>query len=227
MSSSFSKLYCEKPFIDDEGVPQLQKYLSDHNFLKGQFKNWEAKQVQRIISLEYECGMLGEKWENIKEYEKSLVSTKKEMIANKHNNTYCFITVNPKNTILLSTFIKSIEKSVHRNIFTDYRYVYEQRGNSESEVGKGFHCHMLVKRNLDYKPSKVSSLLQNTFKDIVGDSKNNSLLNIQHIGSDFAKDKDEYMNGVKTGEGKDKKQQMDIIWRLKEKLESVYGKELF
>jgi len=218
-----SKLYCTKPSIDDDGQPNIQQYLADVQFLRGQFQNWGAKQIQKIFQKEYECGLLGEKWNNIKEYEKSLDLKKKELTANEHNNAYCFITVNPKSSILLADFIKSVEKAVKRNIFTSYRYVYEQRGSSESELGKGFHCHLLAKRNLDYKPSKVSVLLQNTFKDIVGNSKNNSLLNIQHIGSDFAKDKDEYMTGLKTGDNKNTKQLMDVIWRKMNKLQTVYA----
>ena len=67
---------------------------------------------------------------------------------------------------------------------------------------------------------------KNTFKGITNVD-NPQILNIQHIGHDFAKDKDEYITGVKTAEGKDKKQEIDTLFRKKNNLESVYGDPFF
>ena len=174
--------------------------------------------------MEYDCEVLGEKWKNIKLYEKSLVKSKKELVAKEHNNLYCFITINPKKEIDLGTFREKIEKFVNRNMFQGYKYVLEQRGATEQEAGKGFHAHILLKRNLDYKPSKVSGNTKNSFKGITNVD-NPQILNIQHIGEEFAKDKDEYIDGVKTGEGKDEKQIIDKFWRKQHNLESVYEKD--
>ena len=88
--------------------------------------------------------------------------------------------------------------------------------------GKGFHCHLLCKRNLNYKPFRVSQCIQNTCKDLIKNPKDNKLLNIQHIGEDFAADKIIYMLEQKTGEGKDQKQLIDKIFREKNNLNIVY-----
>ena len=163
---------------------------------------------------------------DIKEYEKEVKMTLKENIAKEHNNGYCFITINPSPTTTLTQLQEKVEKFVKRNMFEKYRYVYEQRSPTEENVGHGFHAHILLKRNLNYKPSKISLNTKNTFKGIT-QVDNPQILNIQHIGEDFAKDKDEYMNGVKTGEGKEAKQAIDKIFRQKNNLESVYGEEFF
>lgn len=63
---------------------------------------------------------------------------------------------------------------------------------------------------------------KNTFKHCC-DVKKPELLNVRIHGEDFHKDKMEYINGIKTGQGKDKKQEMDKIFRKKNNIEIVYN----
>ncbi len=130
-----------------------------------------------------------------------------------HNNGYLWITINPAPKVEFEKFKVKITKLVNRSMFTKCEYVYEQRGTSLKEAGKGFHCHILATRDMKYKPSKCISNIKNTCKTLVGNVNNNNQLNIQIIGDDFANDKREYMTGVKTGEGKDQKQIIDKSWR--------------
>lgn len=122
----------------------------------------------------------------------------------------------------MADFRKAVEKVSGRNIFTECQYVYEQRGATIDKMGQGFHCHMLCKRNLNYKPSKVVSNVKNSFKDITNVG-NPALLNIQIIGEEFARDKVEYITGAKTGEDKDKKQDIDVLWREAFGMPPFYG----
>ncbi len=211
-------------------VPQdlgkIPDYLEKTKEYEDVLKIFKKKKFEQIIKMEYDLGKLGQKMLDIKEYEQNCRYELKEATAKEHNNAYCFVTINPNETTTLSEFETKLTKFVNRNMFISYRYVIEQRGATEKEMGKGFHAHVLLKRNLDYKPSKIVVNTKNTFKGITAID-NNQILNIQHIGEDFAKDKDEYMTGVKTGEGKDKKQAIDKIWREKNNLESVYGEEFF
>lgn len=190
------------------------------------YDNFLKKKLESIVKMEYDCDLLGEKMMKIKEYEQSVKVKLKEKTAKEHNNAFVFITINPNEATTLTQLQEKVEKFVNRNMFSSYRYVYEQRGSEEKNMGQGFHAHILLKRNLDYKPSKIALNTKNTFKGITNID-NPQILNIQHIGHDFAKDKDEYMTGVKTGEGKDKKQEIDKLWRVKNNLESVYGEEFF
>jgi hypothetical protein len=57
---------------------------------------------------------------------------------------------------------------------------------------------------------------------IVGNVNNPAQLNMQVVGEDYRKDKIQYFTGIKTGDGKDVKQTIDIIWRKKLGLEAVY-----
>lgn len=205
---------------------EVKAWLDQGEIYDEALKQFTKKKIESIIKLEYDAELLGQKMIDIKEYEKEVKMTLKENIAKDHNNGYCFITINPSPEITLTQLQEKVEKFVKRNMFDKYRYVYEQRGSTEENMGHGFHAHILLKRNLNYKPSKISVNTKNTFKGIT-QVDNPQILNIQHIGEDFAKDKDEYIDGVKTGEGKDKKQQIDKIFRKKNNLESVYGDQFF
>lgn len=205
---------------------KLNAYLEKTKEYENVLLNFKKKKFEQIIKMEYDLGKLGQQMLDVKEYEKTCRYELKEAIASEHNNAYCFVTINPNETTTLTEFEQKIDKFVNRNMFLGYRYVLEQRGATEAEMGKGFHAHILLKRNLDYKPSKIVINSKNTFKNITN-VENSNILNIQHIGEDFAKDKDEYMTGVKTGEGKDAKQAIDKLWREKNNLESVYGDPFF
>ncbi len=204
---------------------ELKDYFAEMDkLINPAVEQFTKKKIESIIRMKYEAGTLGDKWVNIKKYEDQCKADCKEVIAKNHNNGYVFITINPRSDVKLETFRDKVDKFVNRNMFTEYRYVFEQRSETEDEMGKGFHAHILLKRNLDYKPSKIVVNTKNTFKGIT-QVDNPQILNIQTIGADFAKDKDEYITGVKTGVGKDKKQEIDILWRKAENIESVYGKE--
>ncbi len=205
---------------------KIQEWLEKGDIYDKAYENFKKKKFESIIKMEYDAELLGPKMIEIKNYEKEVKVKLKELVAKDHNNGYCFITINPKKDVDLDTFRDKIDKFVKRNMFQEYRYVLEQRGATADATGKGFHAHLLLKRNLDYKPSKIGVNTKNSFKGIT-DVDNPAILNIQHIGEDFAKDKDEYMTGVKTGEGKDEKQAIDILWRKENNIESVYGEEFF
>lgn len=223
MSQTLRKLWIGEAPKD---LGKLDDYFVKSKAVDDAYEAFRKNKFQKIISMEYEAELMGEKWMKVKEHEKFLKGKIKENVAKEHNNGYCFITISPKEDYEFSKFYDKVKKFVERNMFLQYRYVLEQRGVKDEDAGKGFHAHILVKRNLDYKPSKIALNSKNTFKDVCNVN-NPKILNIQHIGEEFAKDKDEYMTGVKTGEGKDEKQAIDIIWRKANNIESVYGGEFF
>lgn len=177
----------------------------------------------KILNMKYQLKDLGTQMSLMKDKEEELKKQIKEQTAREHNNSHLFITINPKPSTKLDNFIKKVVKFINRN-FCDYASaVIEQRGVSEDELGKGFHAHIAMKRNVNYRPSDIIKGAKNTFKDCC-DVKKPELLNVKIHGEDFHKDKMEYINGVKTGLGKDKKQEMDIIFRKKNNIEIVYKK---
>jgi hypothetical protein len=123
--------------------------------------------------------------------------------------------------------MKFCKKISTKTCFEKVMYVLEQRGAKISEMGKGIHCHMLVKRNLKYKPIKLIQNVKNSCKKIVGNIHNENQLNFRTVGEEYAKDKQDYITGVKTGDNKDKKQLIDKVFRKKEKIENFYGEKIF
>lgn len=212
---------------EDDGVSIINARLERHDNYKKALATFTQKKLSSILNMEYNLGKLGSEMKRVKQYEDQLKAESKEQVAEQHNNRYMFITVNPKESIKFHDFRKKIEKLVNRQIFTGHMYVYEQRGKSADEAGKGFHCHILAERNLNYKPSKTKELIQNTLKDMVGSVKSPNLLNLQFVGNDFIVDKIEYMTDIKTGEEKDIKQEIDVIWRKDNELDSVYETDSF
>lgn len=188
-----------------------------------ELKDLRRRKYRKILEQQYYLGTLGNFYSDMLKIEKKNAQEKKLMTAKAHNNLFLFITVNPKPDTPFEEFKKKMEKLAKRNIFTNALYVYEQRGKTEEDAGKGFHCHMLCQRNLNYKPTKVVSCIRNTCKSLCN-VKDSRVLNIQLIGEEFMKDKRAYILGHnKTGEGKSVKQDIDTYWRKKNNLNPVYN----
>ncbi len=201
---------------------KYKSWKDKKRLIDASLENFTKRKVEGIIKMKYDAETLGEKWTKVKEYEKKTRMELKEAVAKEHNNGYVFVTINPNNDCTLQKFETLVDKFAKRNMFKSYRYVFEQRGTTEETAGKGLHAHILLKRNLDYKPCLVTKNSKNTFKNIAKVD-NPAILNIQHIGADFAKDKDEYMTQVKDDEIKAEKQVIDKFFRNKMNLKHVYG----
>jgi len=132
---------------------------------------------------------------------------------------YYFLTVNPKPTIGLRDFIKTVEKALSKKWLNYCIYVYEQRGECEAELGKGFHTHIIFKKNLSH--THTLREMKNSFKNMC-DTDNYHVYNIKNIGEEEKLRKIQYILDKKADNNKHLKQDMDIIWRQKEKLKSHY-----
>ena len=193
-------------------------------------KKFFQQQYKKNLTMKFELGTLGSHMSLLKEEQEELRDKLKVKTAREHNNGYLFITVNPK--ILRKTgqllkddvqnFEKSIIKFINRNFIEEAWAVIEQRGTTIDEAGQGYHAHIELRRNLNYRPSDIIKGAKNTFKRYC-DVKNPNLLNCQIHGEDFHKDKLEYIEGVKTGEGKDSKQIIDKTFRKNNNLQVVYN----
>jgi len=133
-----------------------------------------------------------------------------------------WITVNPKPGVELPIIMKTVQNFCNRKAVIDYHYTYEQRGESEQELGKGIHCHMLILWNK--KQNKyLKQFLKESCGRIVG-STNNNILNIRRITPDVYQDKLDYLNGLKWDKEKDEKIKMDKIFREKNNILCIFKK---
>lgn len=180
------------------------------------------RKIKKCIGQEYELEMLGSMFKKIKSLEYTNGKLLKEKTAEANNNSWLWITINPKSELTFEFFKKKIEKIVKYSCFSSAIYCYEQRGTvEEKNVGKGFHAHILVKRKLTFKPSYCERKVRDGCKTLVGNIKNNNQIFIAKIGSEYAADKYKYMTDTKKSEKQDK-QKGDISFRKKHKLSSIY-----
>lgn len=133
------------------------------------------------------------------------------------NRPYIWLCVNPNSTYSFKDFQLLVSKALSKLWIKEYVYVFEQRGITEEEAGKGFHLHAIIKRPDDKKPSHCVREFANTFKKCC-DTSNFHFFQVKFIDVDEKDRKMEYILGEKqsTAENqKDIKQVIDKIWRSK------------
>lgn len=205
-----------------DNINNLHQLTLLTDLVKAEEKAFFQRKIKSVLEKEYQMGALGTDMERIKEYDNDLTKQLKEKNAKAHHNGWVWITVNCLESVPLGEFVKKIEAITQYSCHQGGMYVYEQRGTiNQNNLGKGKHCHLLLKRNLAYKPSAVIFKIQRGLTKIVGNVKNNNQLNCQVIGDDFAEDKIQYMIGTKKTE-KQEKQAADVVWRQKESLKTQY-----
>ena len=150
---------------------------------------------------------------------------KRENLKNK-KYSHLFLTINPPPQMLLMDFHKTIEKTLSTTKglklwIEGYLYVLEQRGENETEIGKGFHTHILIKIKDHKKKSEIDRELKNQWKNIL-DVDNYHIFNIKYIDNDEQKRKQKYILSEKSDTNKHLKQKYDIIWRENNSLKKYY-----
>lgn len=203
-----------------KGIDVMLSHLEPYTKAVELFKQQKFRQ---IVSMEYQLEQLGDYMKDVKLLEEDLKHKMKLKTARDNNNQYAFITVNPKPEIELETFLKKLDIYVNRQICQKFIYVVEQRGETLEECGRGLHAHILVERNLNYKPCKFIQNTKNTFKNLVGNDKH---IHIQICGEDYKNDKIIYITGKNKDVTKSLKQDYDIIFRKNNNIPEYYG-ELF
>lgn len=193
-------------------------------FLKWQrieYNKFLATKFRENLNYKYELDMLGKPVAELKKENQELRVRSKEKRARESHTNWVFITISPKDTVPFSKFKETCIKFAQRKMFNKSWLVFEQRGKNLDECGKGFHAHIECERNVEYKPSQIIRNTKNTFKNMCNLTVP-STLTVQHHGDDYHEDKMEYIKGVKTGDGKDKKQLVDVKFRQKNNLEVCY-----
>lgn len=186
------------------------------------------RKFRKVLSQEFELERMGgfaQKLHQLQAQNHVLILEKR---AIQNNNTHMFITINAwTSKVTLETFMKKCHKIAKKTCFSKCLYVFEQRGTIEKgDVGQGYHCHILVQRNLKYKVCKCCDNVKYSAKNLVKNVKLTHLLNFQICGKEYAIDKKNYILGQnKTGENKDIKQEADIKWRTAEAINAFYGDE--
>lgn len=226
MSLTTSAIYLDiaKYSLPENGEKVDLKLLDMLNqMLVTEEKELIRRKMKTILKQEDQLGRLGNLVLNLDKRMNVNDMTIKKKLAKKNNNGYLWVTINPKPDIALDTFLTKIRKIAMYTCFQDYKYVIEQRGTvQQNNIGSGIHAHLLLQRNLSYKPKDCIKNIRRGSKTLVGNINNDHHIYIQKIGEEWKAQKDEYIEGIKFGDGKSDKQKGDIIFRKKHNLETVY-----
>lgn len=208
--------------LDDRGMMPATAAIEAGKLYRETLKKFMETKIRENLNYKYELGYLGTGMTELRKKNQQLKLETLHKRAAEHQNNWVFITISPKEGVPFLKFKEKCIKFAQRQMFLESYLVFEQRGSTMDEVGKGFHAHVECRRNVEYKPSQIIRNTQNSFKNIVN-LKVPQTLTIQHHGNEFHSDKMEYITGIKTGKLKDVKQAMDIIFRKKFNIDICYN----
>lgn len=147
-----------------------------------------------------------------------------EKRSGKKDSDLVFITISPRPDVDFQDFLSVVNRLFSKVWLRDYIYVFEQRGDNEDNIGKGFHLHGLLYRN-GKKFSEVRREVISTIKKVV-DINVFSAYEVKLVKDDDDNVKKilNYMLGEKADDYKHPKQVMDRVWREKNNILSYYSK---
>lgn len=137
---------------------------------------------------------------------------------------YLWLTVNPSPETTFTTFRNLVGKMIQKKWIKSYVYVYEQRGISQDDLGKGFHLHAIIMKPEDKSPAHCIREISSTYKKVC-DVSNYHCFNTKWIGKEEYIRKLEYILGQKESTSENNKalkQEMDKVWRQARNIDSYY-----
>lgn len=133
-------------------------------------------------------------------------------------NVYA-VTIRPPDGSDFGIFKQQVNCYIQSKTINQYEYSYEQTGESEDNLGHGFHVHMCIWSNLS-----PSHMIRDAVAKFIGCQ--------VKIGNDFSKklhtQKDlnqwrNYIRGDKHNESKDPAVLMNTLWRTEQNLDDLYS----
>ncbi len=152
--------------------------------------------------------------------------TLKDRVNQKISKNYLgFFTLNFSQGIPLPEIEKCIAKVITKKWLTKWWYCYEQRGESIETAGDGVHIHFLFYRG-SKRPCACKSEILNSYNHLQGRPLRKVMDNdMLFYPFEFLDDKIAYMSGHKWDEDKQKKIEIDKMFRDKNKLKNLYSSE--
>lgn len=159
---------------------------------------------------------------------------------------YFFVTINPDEEFaILSKFVRALETIKKKKWINDLVYVFEQRGINDDEIGKGFHAHLIINRNGKSFSKFCREILNTLYSNNIYDKKKmeefydkekcevpytQGPFVVEYTEPEHLQNRFSYILGKKLdkdNKNKNIKQEYDIPFRKKNKLERYYIKGEF
>lgn len=207
--------------LNEDNAPEEEFKLSkQHACYEASKQKLLARKMDEIVKIQWEQGHI------FKEFKELYTKYKTN---DKDNSKFIWLTINPRADVPLSQIMQVAKKYVKRTFIKTYYYVYEQRGSitNQKEMGTGIHIHLLLERNVEanIKVWDIKKRTKDSFRDIT-DVENSKIFYYKVMPEDYIVDKLNYMNNKNLDqEHQDKleKQEFDIEWRKKNKIQSNYS----
>ena len=134
-----------------------------------------------------------------------------------------FITISPQKDVSVKTLYDKTNKMVKNKTIESYLYVFEQREQEDVNKAYGLHMHILIKHKFT-KYSRFISQIKSTYSGVVGDVNNPRFIDIKYCKEmQDVYNMVEYMIGEKKDPIKQKKQNIDKLWRERWGIKEYYG----
>ena len=200
MTDEYSRMYPETEELTQKLRANIEKYGFNH------YRNEPYLASFAFVN--------EENWEWLREQRARWAQPKSRKV------THLFITINPDTEkVSLTDFVAKVHKIAKFKCFSvGSQYAFEQRSAQLEDMGKGYHCHMVMEINK--KPSLIRQQLLNTLKGYIGNPKH---LDIQHLQRSSVKSKLKYLRGEKNTEEKLAKCQIDKRWRTAKYIAELYS----
>lgn len=213
----YTKKYLE--FLETNDDPDV-KFTEKHKPPMFLYKLWALEEINKKNILFNMKDALDNNEFNNTEFQVFQDVHNEKLKRKEDKKPFVFITINPKPDADFNDFKINIEDIATWSWVDKCYWVFEQRGSTESEMGRGFHSHIIIEK-YNIAVNKIKSQVKNKFKKFVGVC-NDHTINVQKKQRDWLEDKLEYIMGKKYDEGKPEKQEIDIIWREKNSLKPYY-----
>lgn len=124
----------------------------------------------------------------------------------------------------VNMLMKAINKFVKKSHNTCAMWCIEQRSRTEEEMGKGIHCHILLKSH-HRSAYDFQTAYHDSFKHMM--TIQWSIINYIRVKPEHITNRYNYISGNKKDKGKCDMVKIDKLWRLKEGLNDVYSTKNF
>jgi len=142
----------------------------------------------------------------------------KRKMKQESNDRWYMLTVRPPPGTNIKTLVHTTETFVNawKADWQEYEYCYEQKGETEADMGKGCHVHMLIKTDkANYYPSHILRDAKRAWPYVAANCiQVDTLVNVAKAKA--------YVRGTKNHADKEASAALDPTWRTREGLLELY-----
>lgn len=185
----------------------------------GTMKFW-TKVFYETTKLEAEAGVIDD----------PVLKRKYEYLMSLRENqcNYVLLTIRPK-VITVPELLSLTAKVVKKKWLSGCEYVYEQKGESDEDMGKGAHVHILCKQSKQGDRNKTKcSMIKEVWDTCsrLGVDVLENCINVKLIPKKDLGQVQMYLKGEKKDDKKSLACEYDVRWRAKHGLNAIYRNDL-